>query len=86
MAVNDPHGITITVISVAVVFATLITLYFAYAIIGKVVNRKSGDRSEEIAAAVSLALHEYADERAHDKESYVITIKRSSQTSNAGHE
>ena len=27
---NDPHGIIITVVSVSVVFASLIILYFAY--------------------------------------------------------
>ena len=38
MAENDPHGVIITVVSVAVVFAALIILFFAYTIIGKVAN------------------------------------------------
>lgn len=86
MAENDPHGVIITVVSVAVVFASLIILYFAYTIIGKVANWKAKDRADEIAAAISLALHEHADGDSHDKESYVITIKRQHQTSNDRHE
>lgn len=38
MAVKDPHGIIITLVSVAVVFAALIILYYAYTLVGKVVN------------------------------------------------
>ena len=76
MAENDPHGIIITVVSVVVVFAALIILYFAYALIGKVANWKTDSQSEEVAAAIGMALHEHANDSAHDKESYVITIKR----------
>ena len=35
---NDPHGIIITVVSVSVVFAALIILYFAYTLTGKLVQ------------------------------------------------
>ena len=63
MAVRDPHGVTITLVSVAVVFLALVVLYFAYAMIGKAVNgkfslkkpakkMKSGVLSEEEAAAI----------------------------------
>lgn len=86
MAENDPHGVIITVVSVAVVFAALIILFFAYTIIGKVANWRTDDRSEEVAAAISLALHDYADGETHDKESYIITIRQSQQTLNGRHE
>ena len=86
MAVNDPHGIIITIVSVSVVFASLIILYFAYSLIGKISNWKAADTedtkisaeepSPEVAAAISMALHEYVNENSHDRESYVITIKR----------
>ena len=72
MAARDPHGIIITVVSVAVVFTALVVLYFAYTFIGKAVNgkfdwkslvrrfkRKSkgkGMPSEEEAAAIAMAL------------------------------
>ena len=72
MAARDPHGIIITVVSVAVVFTALVVLYFAYTFAGKAVNgkvdwkslvrrfkRKSkgkGMPSEEEAAAIAMAL------------------------------
>mgnify|MGYP003504755245 FL=1 len=72
MAARDPHGIIITVVSVAVVFTALVVLYFAYTFVGKAVNgkvdwkslvrrfkRKSkgkGMPSEEEAAAIAMAL------------------------------
>lgn len=67
MAVRDPHGMTITLVSVAVVFIALVVLYFAYAMIGKAVNgkftwKKSGNKAEsealsaEEAAAIAMAL------------------------------
>ena len=72
MAARDPHGIIITMVSVAVVFTALVVLYFAYTFVGKAVNgkfdwkslvrrfkRKSkgkGMPSEEEAAAIAMAL------------------------------
>jgi len=71
MAARDPHGLIITIVSVAVVFTALIVLYFAYTFIGKAVNstfswksifrcrKKSpaiGSPSEEEAAAIAMAL------------------------------
>ena len=71
MADRDPHGLIITIVSVAVVFTALIVLYFAYTFIGKAVNstfswksifrcrKKSpakGSPSEEEAAAIAMAL------------------------------
>ena len=70
MALKDPHGIIITLVSVSVVFVALIILYFAYTFIGKLSSgeirmperRKKADKSkqgvptEEEAAAIALAL------------------------------
>ena len=71
MAVKDPHGAIITIVSVSVVFAALIILYFAYTFIGKLSSgqwklpeRKKrekpvakGDKpTPEVAAAIALAL------------------------------
>lgn len=71
MAARDPHGVIITVVSVAVVFTALVVLYFAYTFVGKAVNgnfdwkslacrfkRKAakGAPSEEEAAAIAMAL------------------------------
>jgi Na+-transporting methylmalonyl-CoA/oxaloacetate decarboxylase gamma subunit len=72
MAARDPHGLIITLVSVAVVFSALVILYFAYTFIGKAINGKidfrrcfrSGRKasaydkcpSDEEAAAIALAL------------------------------
>lgn len=72
MAVRDPHGLIITLVSVAVVFSALVILYFAYAFIGKTVNGRldlrsmfpcrkratvtAGIPSKEEAAAIAMAL------------------------------
>ncbi len=66
MAERDPHGIIITLVSVAVVFCALIILYYAYTLIGKVTNRTPKVRSvskvtgkappTEVAAAIAMAL------------------------------
>ena len=68
MAARDPHGAIITLVSVSVVFCALITLFFAYTLIGKVSSgqfslpkwskRKpeTGVPTQEEAAAIALAL------------------------------
>ena len=40
MAEKDPHGLIITAVSVSVVFAALVILYFAYIFVGKAVNNR----------------------------------------------
>ena len=72
MATKDPHGLIITLVSVAVVFVALVILYFAYTFIGKAINGKFDFRrcfrscrkasasdkcpSDEEAAAIAMAL------------------------------
>ena len=72
MAEKDPHGGIITLVSVSVVFSALVILYFAYTLVGKIVNgswKLSGMKKEkavkaaarkapsaEEAAAIALAL------------------------------
>ena len=72
MAARDPHGLIITLVSVAVVFSALVILYFAFTFIGKAINGKIDFRrcfrscrkasasdkcpSDEEAAAIALAL------------------------------
>lgn len=64
LQVSDPHGLIITIVSVAVVFSALVVLYFAYSLIGKILNKKvvlpkkiSGrNPSEEEAVAIAMAL------------------------------
>lgn len=71
MAVKDPHGAIITLVSVSVVFVALIVLYFAYSFIGKLSSGKismklpkkekkgaaaAGVPTGEEAAAIAMAL------------------------------
>ena len=71
MAERDPHGVIITIVSVSVVFCSLIILYYAYTFIGKILSgklkltlpkrrrkdpKKGGQPEEEVAAAIALAL------------------------------
>lgn len=67
MAVTDPHGWTLTIISVSVVFAALIILYFLYSLSGNIFSgkfkrerkpkkAKGGKMDGEMAAAIAMAL------------------------------
>ena len=67
MAQTDPHGWTLTLISVSVVFTALIVLYFVYSLSGgifsgkfkrspKPAKPKGGTPDAEVAAAIALAL------------------------------
>ena len=67
MAVTDPHGWTLTIISVSCVFTALIILYFIYNFSGNIFSGKykrkpkapkaaKGEISGEVAAAIAMAL------------------------------
>ena len=64
MAQTDPHGWTLTLISVSTVFAALIVLYFIYSFTGNLMSGKYKRKPKkvkatpdaEIAAAIALAL------------------------------
>ena len=67
MAQTDPHGWTLTLISVMVVFSALIVLYFIYNLSGSIFSGKfkrapkpkkavKGTPDAEVAAAIALAL------------------------------
>jgi sodium pump decarboxylase gamma subunit len=67
MMETDPHGWTLTLISVTVVFAALIVLYFIYTLSGNIFSGKfkrapkpkkaaKGTPDAEVAAAIAVAL------------------------------
>ena len=67
MMQTDPHGWTLTLISVTVVFSALIVLYFVYSLSGSIFSGKfkraprpqkaaKGTPDAEVAAAIALAL------------------------------
>ena len=76
MAVTDPHGIIITVISVLVVFASLAILHISYYLIGKAL----GWHAEWSAGKEESPSPETEEQNIpHDDESYMITIRRKGQ-------
>lgn len=64
MAVKDPHGAIITLVSVSVVFVALIVLYFAYSFIGKLssgkISLKLPNKAKKEAAAAGVPTGEEA--------------------------
>lgn len=84
VAEADPHGLTLTLVSVLVVFAALLILYGVYSLSGSVLGRNAErkeakpsaveDILDETAAAIAMALHEYSGAGIHDNESGIITI------------
>lgn len=75
MAVTDPHGWTLTLISVSVVFAALVVLYLIYSLCGKAFSGTVRHNADEgTAAAIALALELEQNNSIHDTESGVITI------------
>lgn len=67
MAAVDPHGFTITVVSVSVVFGALIILFIAYSLMSLACNtrprlpkamrrKKAAAHQDEVAAAIAMAL------------------------------
>lgn len=89
----DPIGIGMTLIGMAVVFASLILLYLLFMNITKLLNKtsKKGEeiskqsgkvsfkKQDEIIAAISFALHQQFEE-IHDTESAVLTINKVART------
>ena len=89
MAVTDPHGWTLTVISIVVVFSALLILFCIYGLLGEIFmgtfkRRKKAPASApmatgasddaEVAAAIATALDMYMRENMHDFEPGIITI------------
>ena len=66
MAQADPHGWTLTLISICVVFCALVILYFIYSLSGNIFSGKfksgrkrasqKGAEEQAVAAAIALAL------------------------------
>ena len=88
VAVTDPHGWTLTIVSILVVFTALLVLYAVYGLIGEI-SKKSIRRGKEIdaetTAAIAMALQlarleneaeEESSVMMHDSEPGFITISK----------
>ena len=90
MAQIDPHGWTLTLISVLVVFTALVILFCVYSIFGKIGAGKlqktdkpekhsktdSNQTDSDVDVAIATAVSLYLSESVHEEESGVITIVR----------
>ena len=85
MAGLDPHGFTLSLECVSVVFAGLLTLFFIYYLSGVIFSGKFKRKPKavqaevpadaEVEAAIAMALHLYLTECTHDSEPNVLTFK-----------
>lgn len=85
IAVSDPNGLTLTLVSVLVVFGCLLVLYGIYSLSGALFGKKAAKNTDvkgETEAAIATALHLYLSEQSHESEIHdsepgTITIKTS---------
>lgn len=81
MAENDPHGWTLTIVSVSVVFCALALLWLLFWLLfdrpARMGKAKKKDPDEEVAAAIAAAIHLYYADAVHDSEPYIVTIRPS---------
>lgn len=89
MLSQDPHGWTLTLISIMVVFGCLLLLFCFYSLSGAILSGKFRRKAKpvkgktadsETEAAIALALHLYLCGETHDKESGIITIRPRQQS------
>ena len=89
MLEQDPHGLSLTLVSILFVFGVLLILYIVYKLTGEWFIRREehlsklksllpgqGGPDEAVATAIAAALAFYMAETSHEKESGVITIVR----------
>lgn len=75
LAEIDPHGIILSTTSILMVFSSLLILFISYLLIGKCV-KKIETREKNCPKATHYNQKTEKHESVHDKESYIITIRR----------
>ena len=91
LAEIDPHGWILTLISISIVFLSLLVLYVVYSIAGGIASgqfkeqieqrklrrsvRRHPDPDEETAAAIAFALHLHGQEGVAEKEPGYLTTE-----------
>ncbi len=76
LAEKDPHGWIITVVSISVVFVSLALLFVLYFLFGRLINIVFKEKKQEQAEVVKEDNELTVNQEPHDKESYVITIRK----------
>ena len=76
LAEKDPHGWIITVVSISVVFISLALLFVLYFLFGRLINIVFKEKKQEQAEVVKEDNELTVNQDPHDKESYVITIRK----------
>lgn len=76
LAEKDPHGWIITVVSISVVFVSLALLFVLYFLFGRLINIVFKENKQEQAEIVKEDNELTVNQEPHDKESYVITIRK----------
>lgn len=76
LAEKDPHGWIITVVSISVVFVSLALLFVLYFLFGRLINIVCKEKKQEQAEVVKEDTELTVNQEPHDKESYVITIRK----------
>lgn len=91
MAVKDPHGLILTLVSVSVVFSALAILWALFILLFRLVDGRKDSRPEpgeadvapatgkeadgDVYAAIAAALDLYLSDTVHDAEPFVITLR-----------
>lgn len=76
LAEKDPHGWIITVVSISVVFVSLALPFVLYFLFGRLINIVCKEKKQEQAEVVKEDNELTVNQEPHDKESYVITIRK----------
>ena len=76
LAEKDPNGLIITVVSISVVFISLALLFVLYFLFGRLINIVFKEKKQEQAEVVKEDNELTVNQEPHDKESYVITIRK----------
>ena len=77
IALTDPHGWKISVVSIGVILLTLCLLFLCYFLIGKIVGKFE---KRQTAISPDISPIDIKDNKPHDQESYKLTIKQKAKS------
>ena len=77
IALTDPHGWKLSVVSMGVILLTLCLLFLCYFLIGKIVGKYE---KRQTAISPDIPPIDIKDNKPHDQESYKLTIKNKAKS------